>query len=392
MHPIIIIGSGLAGYTLAREFRKLDHATPLIIITADSGKFYSKPLLSTALSSKRDVDVLASAEPSDMAAQLNAEVFTHTHVIKIDAAHRLLFTSPDRTFAYSRLIFATGSEVIKPATVGNAVSDILAVNDLEDYAHFRKLIAHKKHIAILGAGLVGCEFANDLVQVGYQVDLIDPGLAPIQRFLPREIALLLKQALRENGVQWHLGELVLAANKIGQQVELLLSNDQRLYADVVLSAIGLKPRIVLAEQAGLQTNFGIKVNNYLQTSDPHIFALGDCAEVSGLVMFFVAPLLMCAKALANTLAGNPTKVSYPAMPITLKTTLFPIVVCPPPRDIHGGWEIEGDGNDVKALFIETDTQQLFGFALTGKKVIEKNQLCKQVPDILPCDEELWGTT
>lgn len=385
MHPIIIIGTGLAGYTLAKEFRKLDHESPLLIITADNGKFYSKPLLSTALTYKRDVDVLATAEAEEMALQLNAEILTNKVVKEIDKENKAVSVD-DQLFHYSYLVIATGSEVIKPATVGNAVQDILSVNDLEDYAHFRKMIAKQKHIAILGAGLVGCEFANDLVQAGYQIDLIDPALSPIQRFLPRDVAVLLKHALAENGVNWHLGELVLSVNKIGQQYELVLSNDQRLYVDVILSAIGLRPKISLAQSSGLQTNFGITVNNFLQTSDPHIFALGDCAEVNGLVLFFVAPLLVCAKALAQTLTGSHTRVGYPAMPITLKTTLFPIVVSPPPRDLKGSWIIEGEGNDLRALFFD-ENKQLHGFALTGKKVLEKNQLVKQIPDILSAHDE-----
>lgn len=386
MQPLIIIGSGLAGYTLAKEFRKLDPEKPLIIITADNGKFYSKPLLSTALSFKRDVDVLTTSDAEEMSLQLDAKIMTNTRVEKIDIEKQLVIVGKEE-ISYSHLVIATGSEVLRPASVGNAAHEILSVNDLEDYAHFRKIIAKKKHIAILGAGLVGCEFANDLVQVGYQVDLIDPGLSAVQRFLPQEIASLLQKALAENGVNWHLGELVLEVNKIGQQYELSLSNQHKLYVDVVLSAIGLKPNIALAERSGLQTNFGIKVNHFLQTSHPYVYALGDCAEVNGLVLFFVAPLLMCAKALAKTLAGQPTEVQYPAMPISLKTTLCPIIVAPAPKDVKGTWEIHGHNNDLKALFIDED-DNLRGFALTGKMVVERNNLLKELPDLLLSQQDV----
>jgi rubredoxin-NAD+ reductase len=278
---------------------------------------------------------------------------------------------------YSKLVLATGSEVIKPLVLGNAAHRICSVNDLEDYARFRELITDQKKIAVLGAGLVGCEFANDLANTGYEVHVIDPALYPLQRLVPKEIGQVLQVSLQEKNVHWHLGELVNEMNYDDPRYHLLLSNGQQFQVDAVLSAIGLRPNIQLAKEAMLDTNFGILVNRYLQTSAPDIYALGDCAEVHGLVLFFVMPLIQCAKSLAQTLTGKLTEVIYPAMPISIKTSLCPIVVLPPPKNSVGQWQITGEGKDFKALFYD-EKKHLCGFALTGKKVIEKMKLVNEV--------------
>lgn len=378
--PLAIIGSGLAGYMLAREFRKLNTTQPLTIITANDGTFYSKPLLSTSLTAKRDISKLATANVVSMAKQLNAEIHIATTATRIDTCNKRVETLNEQ-IPYEKLIIATGSTVIRPPLLGNAVDDIFSVNDLEDYARFCDFIANKKRIAILGAGLVGCEFANDLINNGHDVHVIDPAYYPLQRILPEPLGRVLEKALASNGLNWHFGKLVSEINRHGSCYQLVLSHQDILEVDVVMSAIGLRPNIELASASGIKTNYGILVDSYLQTSDAHVYALGDCAEVSGLVLFFVAPLMECAKALAQNLAGNPVKVVYPIMPVVLKTPSCPIVIASPPRNSTGNWTIEGEGNDLRALYYDS-TSNLVGFALTGKKVAEKNLLIKEMTPLM----------
>jgi len=376
--PVVIIGTGLAGYTLAKAFREHDKESPLIMVSSHVGRFYSKPLLSTALTSKRTVVQLATADAKTMEEQLNAEIITKTQVTRIDPERKCIGMD-NRSINYGKLVLACGAEVIRPPLLGDAAQEVRSVNDLEDYAIFRKVLGGKKHVGILGAGLVGCEFANDLINEGYEVDVIAPSKYPVDRLLPEEIGQVLQVALAKSGVKWHLGQLASAVNKSAEGYVLSLPN-QQLKVDIVLSAIGLRPRIRLAQKAKLKINRGVVVDRYLQTSDPHIYALGDCAEVSGLVLFFIAPLRQCSGALAKTLAGNPTQVTYPAMPVSLKTPACPIVVCPPPETVEGAWHIEGDKLNLKALFYGKD-EQLLGFALTGTKIRERMQLVKEMPGL-----------
>jgi rubredoxin-NAD+ reductase len=376
-HPIIIIGTGLAGYQLAREFRKIDQATSLMLITADEGRFYSKPLLSTALTQGKNLDTLTTATAETMATQLNAVIHPQTTVTDLNAVAKTLQAGAN-TFPYSKAVLACGAEVIKPVLQGDGAVDVLSVNHLYHYATFQELIKNKKNITILGAGLIGCEFANDLCNAGYTVNVIAPARTPLDLLIPDTIGKLLQQALADHGVNWHLNCLAHTIHKTTTGYRLELSNGEQLETDFVLSAIGLVPHVALAKSAGIKTQRGIIVNRYLETNMKEIYALGDCAEVEGHVLPYITPLLNCSRALAKTLAGVNTMVEYPAMPVVVKTPAHPLAICPPPKNMPGEWQIENDNQQVRALFYDT-ANQLQGFVLTNEAVKDRLHLAKQLP-------------
>ncbi|MFW0080048.1 MAG: FAD-dependent oxidoreductase, partial [Coxiella endosymbiont of Haemaphysalis qinghaiensis] len=160
--PVVIIGSGLAGYLFAKEFRKLDTTTPLEIITANDGVFYSKPLLSTALTNKKSIAQLTIHSVNEMSSRLQARIHAYTPVEIVDPFSQTIQVRKEK-ITYQKLIMACGSKSMMPTLQGDAVSAVTSVNDLVTYEKFRVRIQGKKSIAILGAGLVGCEFANDLI-------------------------------------------------------------------------------------------------------------------------------------------------------------------------------------------------------------------------------------
>lgn len=144
----------------------------------------------------------------------------------------------------------------------------------------------------------------------------------------------------------------------------------------------MRPGLELAEAAGLETDRGIKVDCYMQTSDKDIYALGDCAQINDLTLPFVMPLMTSARALAATLTGDETAVRYPAMPVVVKTPCYPTVVCPVPRRIDGEWDVEINEQGVCGLF-KDNAGNILGFVLMGERVAEKTALAKQIPDWLP---------
>jgi len=381
MQPIIIIGSGLAGYGVAKEFRKLDKTTPLVIITADGGESYSKPMLSNALASKKTPATLAMAQVTQMETQLPATIRMRTRVAAL-ALERHEISIGDKTLAYSKLVLALGAEQIRLPIAGNAADVLLTVNDLDDYARFRTAIEGAKSVAIIGAGLIGSEFANDLSANGHKVNVIDIADRPLGRLLPPEGGALLKDKLAALGVRWHFGTSVQAIDRDGAGFKLTLANGETLNADVVLSAVGLKPRLELARAAGLAVNRGIVVNRQLQTSAADVYALGDCVEIDGLVLPFIMPIMHAARALGPTLAGTPTEVKYPAMPVLVKTPACPTIVSPPAPGAAGEWKIEQAADSVKSLFVDA-SGKLLGFALNGAATAERAKLLPQLPAVLP---------
>jgi len=380
MNHIVIIGTGLAGYNLARELRKKSEDIKLTLITHDDGAFYSKPMLSNGLAKQKQPADLPMGDADKMRADLNATILTHTTVSAIDREARSVTLDSGDTVSYDKLVIATGANPIRFPIDGNANDDVLVVNNLDDYAKFRAVLQENSHVAIIGPGLIGCEFANDLAQAGHAVTVIGPDIAPMSTLLPTEVGRVLENALSELGVKWCLELTTSSINKSQNGYELLLSDGQTVEADLVLSAIGLRSDTSLAEAAGLECQRGIVVDRYLQTSDDAIYALGDCAEVDGLVLPFVMPLMNGARALAATLCDEATKVNYPAMPVLVKTPAIATIVSPPARDAEGKWEFTKLDNGIKALF--KDGEQLLGFALLGDAVSEKMALTKELPPVL----------
>ncbi len=378
--PVVIVGTGLAGYNLAREFRKLDSETPLLLITADDGRSYSKPMLSTGFGKNKEADGLSMATPQAMAEQLKAQVRTHTRISGIDPGHKQLWIG-EEAVPYRDLVLAWGAQTVQVPVEGDAQGAIFPINDLEDYARFREAAAGKHRVLILGAGLIGCEFANDLIAGGYEVDLVAPCEQVMPTLLPAAAAAAVQAGLESLGARFHLGPVLTRLQRTDAGLDAHLSDGSVVPCDVVVSAIGLRPRIDMAAAAGIKVNRGIEVDRQLQTSHPNIYALGDCAEVDGLNLLYVMPLMTCARALAQTLAGNPTTVSYGAMPITVKTPVCPLVVSPVPRGYDGVWTVEGHGADIKAVCRDADGK-LLGYALTGEAVREKLALNKELPALL----------
>ena len=378
--PVVIVGTGLAGYNLAREFRKLDSETPLLLITADDGRSYSKPMLSTGFGKNKEADGLSMATPQAMAEQLKAQVRTHTRISGIDPGHKQLWIG-EEAVPYRDLVLAWGAQTVQVPVEGDAQGAIFPINDLEDYARFREAAAGKHRVLILGAGLIGCEFANDLIAGGYEVDLVAPCEQVMPTLLPAAAAAAVQAGLESLGARFHLGPVLTRLQRTDAGLDAHLSDGSVVQCDVVVSAIGLRPRIDMAAAAGIKVNRGIEVDRQLQTSHPNIYALGDCAEVDGLNLLYVMPLMTCARALAQTLAGNPTTVSYGAMPITVKTPVCPLVVSPVPRGCDGVWTVEGHGADIKAVCRDADGK-LLGYALTGEAVREKLALNKELPALL----------
>lgn len=381
---LIIVGTGMAGIGLARALRRQGDSRSITLISADSGDDYSKPLLSTGVAKRLPPDRLAQRDAEDLADELDARVIPHTQVEKIVTTTQAVSLSDGQTLHYATLVLATGAAPQASFAIPDSVSRrFFAVNNLDDYRRFRAALDERPtRVAIVGAGLVGCEFANDLHTGGHQVSLVAPEGTPLTRLLPEPLGAALSRAFEEAGITLALGRtLIDIAPGNDSQVRLTLDNHATLDADLVLLATGLAPRTTLADAAGLAVSrYGIQVDRYLRTSHPNIYALGDAACIAGINAMYVQPLQASAKALAQTLTGTPTPVSFGAWPIIVKTPLLPVVAYPPSLTPEH-WRIEGEGGDMTAI-AEDKHGNLVGFALTGGCVRRKVELSRAAPALL----------
>ncbi|MEW5788898.1 MAG: FAD-dependent oxidoreductase [Pseudomonadota bacterium] len=387
MSPVVIAGSGLAGYTLARELRKLAPDLPITLITADSGDLYSKPMLSNALAQGHTPQGLVQSSAAEQAEKLNIQVRSHCPITALHPAEHRLDTGQG-PMEYGRLALALGARPSHPGFPGAELA--LSVNHLDDYARFRDRLAPGARVAILGGGLVGCEFANDLALAGHPVELVELADRPLARQAPPALSRRLQVKLEALGVAWHCGRRVTGLMVQGEGYRLSLDDGRELAADLVLSAIGLTPATELARAAGLEVGRGIRVDESLATSAAAIHALGDCAEVvpqggtarPGLLLPYVLPLMQQARVLASILAGNPARLSLPALPVAVKTPACPMVVCPPPDSTNGRWHTERDDEAGAIHHFLAGDGSLLGFALAGDACTQRRTLAGRVPALL----------
>jgi rubredoxin-NAD+ reductase len=372
MKPITIIGAGLAGYTIAREFRKRDKSASLAIITADDGGFYSKPMLSNAFAHNKPAAQLVTQTAVQMASQLNAQIATDTQVVGIDTANKTLDSSAGK-LAYSKLVIAVGAQPIRLTIDGDAANQVLSVNNVNDYAVFRSRVLSASRIAILGAGLIGCEFADDLAGAGHTVTLIDPNPLPLAALAAPALSRGLHKALGARGVALRLGTTATRIDQTSNGLCVTLADGTTFDADIVLSAVGLRAHLTLAKAAQLSTGRGILIDGTGQTSAPDIYALGDCAEYTiapgdTQILPYIAPMMTAARAIARTLAGQRTYIELKPAPVIVKTPCYPLALIPPPLQMidTGTWHEETDNGRTICRFYDAQGV-MTGFGVTPQE-------------------------
>ena len=383
MKPIIIIGAGMAGYTVAREFRKLDKTTALIVVTGDSGGFYSKPMLSNAFAQRKQAAQLVNQSAVQMAEQLNATILPRTRVDNIDSAAKTVTTSAG-TFEYEKLVLAVGAQTIRLTIAGDAAHEVLSVNHIDDYAVFRDRIVTPEgqpatHVTILGAGLIGCEFADDLAGGGHAVTLVDPNKLPLAALAAPALSLGLQKALEQRGIALRLGTTAASIDRAGTQLKVSLADGTSFTTDLVLSAVGLRPDLRLAQAAQLTTARGIVIDTYGQTSATDVFALGDCAEYTlpgdggSQPLPYIAPIMSAARAIARTMTGEPTAIDLKPAPVIVKTPSFPLALLPPAMARTGTWHAQEDGARTICRFYD-DNGVMCGFGVAPQEAAVRAQL------------------
>jgi rubredoxin-NAD+ reductase len=378
---IAVVGSGLAGYGVLRELRRLSPAAELVLITHDDGHFYSKPALSTALAKDKTADGLITIPAARMAEQLKLDLRSGRALEAIDPAGRVLLTTGGPVF-YDQAVLALGAHPIRLNIAGNAAHRVQSINHLDHYGAFRAGLRPGARVLIIGAGLVGCEFANDLSACGYRPMVVDVQNHPLAHLLPEAVGAALRGALAAAGTQWYLGRQVLQLDAEGSATRARLDDGTELVADMVLSAAGLRPHIQIAREAGLQTGRGITVDATGRTSDPHIYAVGDCAEYPTGLAAYVTPIMAASRAIAASILGNPTPIRFPTLSVQVKTTAFPIVLLPAPAGAEGRWvRVAAD----KFVF-ETPRAEVLGYVLTGSRCEERMELDRQIGAAGPARE------
>ncbi|WP_421281981.1 NADH:flavorubredoxin reductase NorW [Aeromonas taiwanensis] len=373
---IVVIGSGFAAQQLVKSLRKLDAEQPIRLITADGGDEYNKPDLSHVVSRGCPAAAMTRQSGSDFAEQQRIALLPHCPVHGIDPARRLVLTERGE-FPYGKLVLATGASAVRPDLPGS--ESLVTLNSQQEYAAAEGAIQQARRILVLGAGLIGCELAMDMASAGKEVTLVELADSPLSALLPAALTQPLQQALRSQGVSLQFGAgLARIDAQPGDGWRVTLTDGRTCEQDLVIAAIGLRPNLTLARQAGLAVRRGIRVDDRLQTSDPHIFALGDCAEWQGRLLPFLQPIVLGANALAKTLLGTPTPLSLPPMLVKVKTPHYPLQLAGRTGGEDLAWQCRWNRQGMVAEARGEDGD-LCGFVVGGDQMSAAFPLLRQLP-------------
>lgn len=364
--PIVIIGSGFAAYQLVKSIRRQDETTEISIITSDEGHDYNKPDLSHVFSKRQDKADLITLSATQFAEQYNINLFPLTRVHKINREEKCIVIESQK-IAYSKLVLATGANPFIPPMSGSGVDNILTLNSLSEFNQCKDSITTANNILVIGGGLIGVEVALDLANAGKKVAIVEPSEHLMSNQLPKYIALELQQKLALKQVCIYTNTTVKQIENGNNERLITLGDQQQFSVDEVLICAGLKPNVQLAQQANIKVNRGICTNSQMQTSDDDIFALGDCAELNGVVRSYLQPILLGAIALSKTLLGQPTEVSLSNMMVKVKTPNYPIQIGGiTTGNTVNSWRYDVDEQGMIAKAMNAD-EHCIGFVVTQDK-------------------------
>ncbi|MGY3567710.1 NAD(P)/FAD-dependent oxidoreductase [Sinomonas sp. RB5] len=319
MSGVVIIGGGHAGIQVADSLRSEGFQGPITIFSDEEHLPYQRPPLSKDFMG----DVTAAAPLPLRAARFFAEkditLQTGTRVTAIDPAERTVSIESGSAVSYSSLVLATGARNRELAVEGADLAGVHYLRTLDDASALQAELGRARRVVVIGAGFIGLEFATAARQRGTDVTVLEMGPRPMARVLSVPMSDFFTRTHEHSGIRFRFGAGVSRLRGRDGRVEGVVGSDGCNYpADVVLVGIGVIPNTELAAEAGLDVGNGITVDGRLQTSDPHIYAIGDCANYpnlhagSTLRLESVQNAVDHAKSLAKTIAGSPT--AYTELP------------------------------------------------------------------------------
>ena len=271
---VVIVGGGAAGLAAADTLRREGYDRPLVMLSADGAPPCDRPNLSKDYLAGKAQEDWIPLRPPEYYADQHVELVLNTAVSALDLRSRTVTVEGGRTYPFGALLLATGAEPVRLSVPGADGAPLFYLRTLADSNAIIARAASAKRAVVVGASFIGLEVAASLRARGIDVDVVSPQSRPMERVLGSEAGRFVQDLHESNGVTFHLGRTVTRVD--GGRVTL--DDQTTLDAEMVVVGIGVKPRLALAEQAGLPIDRGIVVNEYLETSASGIFAAGDIAR------------------------------------------------------------------------------------------------------------------
>lgn len=301
---LVMIGNGMAGVRTLEELLKLNEDLyEITVFGAEPHPNYNRILLSPVLAGEQTFDDIVLND-LDWYRKHNIQLLLNRRVVKIDRSRRIVTAEDGTQACYDRLLIATGSRPFVLPVPGNTLKGVIGYRDIADTRLMIDTATTHRRAVVIGGGLLGLEAANGLKLRGMDVTVIHNGQWLLERQLDKTSGQMLQAALERRGLAFRLNEQTEAflGDELGQVQGVQFKGGAMIDADLVVMAAGIRPNMELAAQSGLPCDRGILVNDTLQTYDPRVYAIGECASHRGIAYGLVAPLFEQARVCANHLA------------------------------------------------------------------------------------------
>ena len=271
---IVIVGGGAAGFAAAEKLRREQYQGSIVMLSNDDTAPVDRPNLSKDFLAGNAPEDWVPLRPDSFYLESGIDMRLKANVTGIDARSREVALANGSKVAYDRLLLATGAEPVRLSIPGGGQPHVSTLRTLADCRGVIERAKTARRVVVLGASFIGLEVAAALRARNLEVHVVAPDKRPMERVLGAQMGDLVRALHEEHGIVFHLED---TANAIdGKQVKL--KSGRMLEADLVIVGIGVRPRIEIAERAGLAADRGVTVNAYLETSAPEIYAAGDIAR------------------------------------------------------------------------------------------------------------------
>ncbi|WP_160724522.1 nitrite reductase large subunit NirB [Bacillus sp. USDA818B3_A] len=300
---LVLVGNGMAGVRCIEEILTINpDAFDITIFGSEPHVNYNRILLSTVLQGGTTMDAI-TINDRNWYEKHRIQLYTGETVAAIDKEKQVVMTDKNREVPYDHLIMATGSTPFILPIPGADKEGVTAFRTIEDCKTIMEHAKPGEKAAVIGGGLLGLEAARGLINLGMDVSVVHKGSYLLERQLDQTAGKMLQEELESQGMKFLFEKQTENITGTSRVEGLLFKDGTKIDADLVVMAVGVRPNVQLARQSGIEVNRAILVNDYLQTSDPKIYAVGECVEHRGTVYGLVKPLYEQGKVLAGHICG-----------------------------------------------------------------------------------------
>lgn len=318
IEKIVVVGAGAAAYRFLQTYRMLNERDEIIVFSKEKDPFYNRVLLPEYVNDTLSWEMLQKFKAGEFES-LNVKLQTEKEIVMINRTQQYVVDNTGKKYLYDKLILATGSRAHVPKEAPTHLPGVFTMRMKKDADELKKFLKPDGHVAIIGGGLLGLELAASLRELDVNISIIQLGSRLMERQIDNLAGQLLLEFVDEIGIHTHLNDQVELVDKVrdSQQLAVHLKTGKILTVDAVVYAVGTRPNIEFATEAGLETARGIVVNDYMQTSDPNIFAAGEIAEHRGRLLGITSAAEKQADVLARFIYGDVQSTYEGAVPMNI---------------------------------------------------------------------------